>query len=136
MSEPLPEAFSTILATVKPERASPELPAESSTPAPSIPLADSSSTQQQTEDALPPAPSVPEDVYDNWTSATSPSPDVNEREGSAYEDEGDMALDQNDEYEGDASFSSESGKRPSKTKRRDRARWTAEEDEALWRGAV
>ncbi|GAA6056280.1 hypothetical protein NBRC10513_005602 [Rhodotorula toruloides] len=133
MSEPLPEAFSTAIAIVKPERASPELPAESSTPAPSIPLADSSSTQRQAEDALPSAQDTLQEPADDRTSATSPSPEVNEREGSAYEEEGDMALDQDDEYEDDSALSDDSEK-PRKKGRRPRQIWSAAEDAALWRG--
>ncbi|PRQ74070.1 hypothetical protein AAT19DRAFT_15637 [Rhodotorula toruloides] len=132
MSEPLPEAFSTAIAIVKPERASPELPAESSTPAPSIPLADSSSTQRQAEDALPSAQDTLQEPADDRTSATSPSPEVNEREGSAYEEEGDMALDQDDEYEDDSALSDDSEK-PRKKGRRPRQIWSAAEDAALWR---
>lgn len=135
MSEQLAEVASTALATVKPERASPELPAESSTTVPSIPLAESSSTQQQAEDALAPVSSVAEDVDDNRTSATSPSPEVDEREGSAYEDDEGMAQDDDDEEDEDAADMSDEDEKPRKKRRKPRQDWTAEENAALWRGA-
>ncbi|BGO89852.1 Transketolase [Rhodotorula toruloides] len=134
MSEQLAEVASTALATVKPKRASPELPAESSTTVPSIPLAESSSTQQQAEDALAPVSSVAEDVDDNRTSATSPSPEVDEREGSAYEDDEGMAQDDDDEEDEDAADMSDEDEKPRKKRRKPRQDWTAEENAALWRG--
>lgn len=130
-SEPISETF----VTVKPERAAPELPPESSTARPSIPLADSASSQQDAEDAVPPVQVASQDGAGDRTSETSASPEVEEREGSAYEDDGDLPHNEDDEDEGDAG-SFRKSKKLRERKPRPRQTWSAAEDAAFWRGKL
>lgn len=131
MSEAQSEAVSEMLVTVKPERASPMLAPESSTTRRLCLVA----ARRRGRSSACSGCFAGCYGRQNELAVVSLvlSAEVEEREGSAYEEDGDLAHDEDDEDEDDVGSLVKS-KKPREKRPGPRQNWSAAEDEALWRG--